>query len=1150
MLQRVTSLEDKYTRASGMVYLTGLQALVRLLLVQRRRDLADGRNTAGLVTGYRGSPLGGLDQQLWRARTHLEEHHVRFQAAVNEDLAATALWGSQQVGLFPGATYDGVFGMWYGKGPGVDRSGDVLRHANAAGTANWGGVLAIAGDDHAARSSTLPHQSEHVFVASMMPVLHPAGLQDLLDFGVIGWAMSRYSGCWVALKTTSELMDSSGTVDADVQRVRIVQPVGYTMPLGGLGIRWPDRPLEQELRLQRHKVQAALAFAAANNVDRLVFDSPRARFGIITTGKSYLDVRQALDDLGIDARVASDIGLRLYKVGMPWPLEAVGVKAFARGLEEVLVVEEKRSIIESQLESQLYNWDPVTRPRVIGKFDEDRQWLLPPAGELTAGLIARVIGARIARFHSSERMTARLAALGRPQAPLATATSALERQPYFCSGCPHNTSTRVPDGSRAMAGIGCHYMAQWMDRSTETFTQMGGEGVSWIGQAPFTATPHVFQNLGDGTYFHSGLLAIRAAVAAGVNITYKLLDNDAVAMTGGQPVDGRLTVASIARQLDAEGIGRIAIVSDDPDAVGERHLFPAGVTFHHRDELEAVQLQLREIKGVTVLIYAQMCATEKRRRRKRGKLPAVAERAFINELVCEGCGDCGLASNCLSVAPLETDFGRKRTINQDSCNSDLSCVNGFCPSFVTVSGGELRVPPVRQPDVAGLPAPQLPVLRQAHGIVIAGVGGTGVVTLSAVLGMAAHLDGRYAVTMDQTGLAQKFGAVMSHVRIGRSEDIVHTPRIPAAEADLLIGGDLLVATGAEAMSRLAFGRSLALVNVDADLPSSFIHDRDVQVPVATLEGVLEDALAPGALTVLPAARLTQALVGDSIATNFLLLGAAWQKGAVPLAEEAVLEAIRLNGVAVERNTAAFRWGRLAASNPAAVAAAAGLESTRRESGGFKAMVARRAGFLEAYQDEALAHRYESLVQLTEATERRVTGAAGGPLAVAVAEEYFRVLAYKDEYEVARLLSSHDFLQKIREAMSGDFRLNFHLAPPGLARHDPVAGRPRKRRIGAWILPLFRVLRRLRFLRGTPFDPFGYTADRRLERELIGEYESVVEEIVAALAAGNHGDAVALAGFTRDIKGYGPVKAEAATAARLTRARLLARFRRQPAAATS
>jgi indolepyruvate ferredoxin oxidoreductase len=1141
------SLDDKYSRDSGTIYLSGVQALVRLLVVQQRRDREAGLNTAGFVSGYRGSPLAGFDQQLWKARRHLDAHGVRFQPGINEDLAATAVWGTQQVNLFPGARHDGVYAMWYGKGPGIDRSGDVLRHANAAGTSRRGGVLAIAGDDHAARSSTLPHQSEHAFVAHMIPVLHPAGIQELLDFGLLGWAMSRFSGCWVAIKATSELLDSSATVSADIHRVRLIDPLDFDMPPDGLSIRWPDPPLEQELRLQEHKVYAALAYARANGLDRVVMESERPRLGIITTGKSYLDVRQALSDLGIDERLAGQIGLRVYKVGMPWPLEEDGVRDFARGLEEVLVVEEKRPVIENQLDAQLYNWDPAVRPRVLGKFDEAGEWLLPAADELTPAQIARVIASRIRRFHNSEQISRRLEFLDSKERALDSSTIALERLPHFCSGCPHNTSTRVPEGSRALAGIGCHYMAMWMNRDTSTFTQMGGEGATWIGQAPFTTTTHVFQNMGDGTYFHSGLLGIRAALAANVNITFKLLYNHAVAMTGGQPLDGSLTVPQITRQLDGEGVRRIAVVSDDPAAWRDESGFARGVSMHHRSDLQRLELELRQTPGVSVLIYDQMCAAEKRRRRKRGLLPDPAKRVFINEWVCEGCGDCSRVSNCLSVVPLETEFGRKRAIEQNSCNKDYSCVDGFCPSFVTVHGGTLRRPAPATITADELPAPALPPLDGVYSILITGVGGTGIVTLSAILGMAAHIDGLGATAHDQTGLAQKFGAVISHVRIASGPDVIHAPRIPAGEARLLLACDLLVGAGAEAIGKVSRAGSRAVVNVHEDMTADFIRDRDFELPGPQLRAAIEAAIAPGGTFFVPATRLAVEAVGDSIAAGFVLLGYAWQQGLVPLSEQSILAAIALNGVAIESNRTAFLRGRRAAHREDTASSVRAPGPVRPARGDHSALVESRSRFLSDYQDKSYAARYAALVRSVETVERQRGGDPALPLTAAVARCYFKLLAYKDEYEVARLYVDTGFLERVRAGMDGRIRLRFHLAPPLLARRDPVSGRPRKLEFGGWVLPLFRVLRRLRFLRGTPFDPFGYSAERRAERQMIADYESLVAELLASLTAEKLPTAVELASLPEQVRGYGPVKMDAAAAADRRREELLRRLR-QPVAA--
>ena len=821
-------LDDKYTLESGRVFLTGTQALVRLPMMQRQRDVAAGLNTGCFISGYRGSPLGAFDQALWKARKFLSTNHIQFQPGVNEELGATAVWGSQQVGMFPGARYDGVYSMWYGKGPGVDRSGDVFKHGNAAGTSRHGGVLVLAGDDHSCKSSTFPHQSEHAFIHAMIPVLNPASVQEFLDLGMMGWAMSRFSGCWIAFKTIAETVESSASVSIDPMRIDYVLPE-FDMPVGGLNIRWPDPPLQQEERLMKYKLYAALAFARANRLDKTVISSPRPRLGVVTTGKSYLDVRQALDDLEISEEMAADIGLTVYKVAMTWPLEREGIRRFAQGLEEIVVVEEKRALIENQLKEQLYNWDPDVRPRVIGKFDEEARELLPAYNELSPARIAVTIGRRLLKFFDHEGIRRRVEFLDR-QENAKTRKALVERKPFFCSGCPHNTSTVVPEGSRAVAGIGCHYMATWMDRRTETFTQMGGEGVPWIGQAPFTDEQHIFANLGDGTYFHSGILAVRAAIAAGVNITYKILYNDAVAMTGGQAHDGPLSVPMISRQLAAEGATRIVVVTDEPEKYAGTTGLAAGVRVEHRDELDSVQRELREVKGTSILIYDQTCAAEKRRRRKRKIMVDPPKRVMINEQVCEGCGDCSKKSNCLSVVPVETEFGRKRQIDQSSCNKDFSCVKGFCPSFVTVHGGQLRKP---KPAAAGgqsaeaemaLPEPALPGLDHPYGVLVTGIGGTGVVTIGAILGMAAHIEGKGCSVLDQAGLAQKGGAVTSHIRIANTPDDIHAVRVAAGGAHLVIGCDVVVTASSDCLSKMAPGFTHAVINDHETVTADFTRN--------------------------------------------------------------------------------------------------------------------------------------------------------------------------------------------------------------------------------------------------------------------------------------------------------------------------------------
>ena len=1151
MAVAVVTLDDKYVLDRGRIYLTGTQALVRLPMIQRQRDMAAGLNTGCFISGYRGSPLGGFDQALWGARRFLEKSHIRFQPAINEELGATAVWGSQQIHLFPGSRYDGVFALWYAKGPGVDRSGDALKHGNAAGSAPYGGVLLLAGDDHTCKSSTLPHQSEYAFMDAGIPVLNPSGVQELLDLGLYGWAMSRYSGCWIAFKTIAETVDSSASVEIGPERIDILQPGDFEMPAGGLNIRWPDQPLEQEHRLHKYKLYAALAFARANQLDRIVIDSPRPRFGIVTTGKSYLDVRQALDYLGIDEAHAADIGMRLYKVAMTWPLEREGIRHFAEGLEEILVVEEKRAVIENQFKEQLYNWREDVRPRVIGKFDENRNWILPSNGELTPAQIARVIAERIARFHTSPRIAERIAFLEAKERQLGANVVPFYRTPYFCSGCPHNTSTKVPEGSRALAGIGCHYLAQFMDRSTATFTQMGGEGAPWIGQAPFTETRHVFANLGDGTYTHSGVLAIRAAVAANVNITYKLLFNDAVAMTGGQPIDGGLTVPVLTRQLAAEGVGRIIVVTDEPDKYPPSANFAPGATVRSRDDLDAVQRELREIPGVTAIVYDQTCAAEKRRRRKRGRFPDPAKRVFINDLVCEGCGDCSRTSNCLSVVPIETEFGRKRTIDQSSCNKDYSCINGFCPSFVTVHGGELKKHKARGLGKTELPAlsePARPALDAPYGILVTGVGGTGVVTIGALLGMAAHLEQKGCTVLDMTGLAQKGGAVYSHVRIARKPDEIHAVRIAAGGANLLLGCDLVVSASHDALSKLELGLSRAIVNSHETITGDFTRNPDLSFPSREMQRSIAEAAGDDNVEFLNATRLATALLGDSIASNLFMLGFAYQRGLVPLSAEAIERAIALNGVAVEFNLDAFRWGRRTAVDlefvrtraiqPAAVPPSHRLSETLDQ------VVSRRAAFLTDYQNAAYAARYAARVERVREAEA-VCLPGETELTQSVARSLFKLMAYKDEYEVARLYTDTDFLRRIADRIEGPYKLNFHLAPPLLGDRDPDAGRLRKRSFGPWMLSVFRILARLRRLRGTPFDIFGRSEERQLERRLISEYEALIDEILARLSPGNHEVAVELASLPAEIRGFGHVKEANLAQVKAREETLLARFRSAP-----
>ena len=1151
-LNQVT-LDDKYELTKSRVFVTGFQTIVRLCLMQKERDRRAGLNTAGYVTGYRGSPLGTLDQQFIRAQRSLDKYDIRFQAGLNEDIAATAIWGSQQAELRGEGKFDGVFGLWYGKGPGVDRTGDVFRHANFAGTSKHGGVLALMGDDHTAESSTTAHQSEYHFIDVMIPILNPAGVQEILDYGLYGWAMSRFCGTWVALKSMHETVESTAVIDGSLERVNVVIPDDFAMPEGGLNIRLRDTILGQEARLHDYKRDAMLAFVRANKLNTYITSGGRQpKIGIITVGKSYLDVRQALDELGIDEVRCNNLGIRLYKVACPWPISRQDLKQFADGLELIIVVEEKRSLIEVQVREELYG--TANQPVCIGKKDEQGKWLFPVKGALDPNEVAICIGERILqRVGPNAEIAARVAALKDAQRILAETHDVAVRTPYFCSGCPHNSSTVVPEGMRAYAGIGCHYMAQWMDRSTLGYTQMGGEGANWIGEAPFSSRPHVFQNLGDGTYNHSGYMAIRAAIAAGVNITYKILFNDAVAMTGGQPNDGGLTVPQIARQVAAEGARRVVVVTDEPWKYPKNEEWPRGLTIHHRDELIPIQQELAAIPGVTVLIYDQTCAAEKRRRRKRGRFPDPDKRVIINELVCEGCGDCGVKSNCVSVQPLETEWGRKRTIDQSSCNKDFSCVKGFCPSFVTVHGAKLK----RGTGVAGaqaltpLPDPKLPAIAKTYDIIVTGIGGTGVVTIGGILGMAAHLEGKGVGILDMAGLAQKGGAVYSHIRIAERSEDIHAIRIAAGGADLVLGGDIVVAGNKKVLAAVKHGTTEMVINLAEVLPGDFTRNADFSLPTERLKrAILADAGAEKTHFI-DATRAATALLGNSIGSNIFLVGYAYQLGAIPLSAASIMQAIELNGEAVEMNQAAFHWGRRAASEPAAVEALIkpapqALSDARLLSRSFEEVVARRVAYLTAYQDAAYAARLRRWVEETKAVEAARTPGKSG-LADAVGRYLFKLMAYKDEYEVARLYADDAFGKQVRSELGGEhLRLYVHLAPPLLARADKLTGEPKKMTFGPWIFPLFRLLAKFKFLRGTAFDSFGYTLERRRERALVREYEMMLEEVLARLSGENHHIAVALAAIPEKIRGFGHVKMRHLKAAKAEEAALLEQLRTGPA----
>ncbi len=1094
------TLDDRYAQETGVVLLSGIHALARLPQEQRRLDAAAGLQTGGFISGYRGSPIGGLDQELWRRADDLARHGIVFQPGVNEDLAATAVWGTQQVGLFPGARVDGVFALWYGKAPGLDRSSDAIRHANAAGTSPNGGVLLAVGDDPGCKSSTLPSNSEYSLRDLGVPTLAPSSVQEVLDFGLAGWALSRYSGCWAGLITTSETMDASATVALADGR-RFVLP---DLARDG-GIRLVDEPLEQERRLFEHKLQLAMAFAAANGLNHVLSNPAKPRLTIIAAGKPLGDTRQALAGLGLpSAARLTEHGIRLVQLGLVWPIEETFIREVCADAPRVLVVEEKRGLIEEQLKACLFHEPHI---EMFGKRDPAGDLLIPAVGEATLPVIAGAIGRALGEV-PNPGFLAQLEGSQNAVADMQTAKEA--RTPLFCAGCPHNTSTKVPDGSRAAAGIGCHYMAQWMDRSTWTFTHMGGEGANWLGQAPFTDEPHIFVNMGDGTFNHSGLLAIRAAVAAGANVTYKILFNDAVAMTGGQPMDGDLTVADVVRQLQATGVQAVRVVTDAP----RRH---AGADYKAlaRERLDEIQRELRAIPGCTALVYEQTCATELRRRRKRGLAEDPDVRVVINEAVCEGCGDCAVQSNCVAVEPVPTPLGTKRRINQTACNKDLSCVDGFCPSFVTLRGAK----PKRAAAHYDAAPPDLPLPEPRAGngttnILLTGVGGAGIVTLSQLLAAAAHMDGKYATTLDMTGLAQKGGAVLGHVRISPWAEPHPAPRIPFAAADTVIAADLVTAAGRDVLALFAAERTRIVANTHvAPTAEVLLHGRSDRKPDRLLRDI---RMHCAEVRSVDADRLARHLLGDSMGVNIFLLGYAYQAGGIPLSQAALERAIELNGVAVRKNLAAFAFGRTAAHDPTLLPRASGAAPP---AGAFD-----HRGFLVAYQNEALAEQFDALVAQVAAAEDAI--APGRPVADAVASAYFKLLTPKDEYEVARLYADGAFEAQLARQFEPGLRVSYHMAPPLLSRH----GSRRKLALGPWMTPLLRLLARLRVLRGTVLDPLRHTRDRKLARRLLSVYEEDAAFIVANLAASNLGAALQLAQWPHGVNGFGFIKEEAAEVA--------------------
>ncbi|MEX8493784.1 indolepyruvate ferredoxin oxidoreductase family protein [Sphaerotilus sp.] len=1158
-------LTDNLWGTTGTVFLTGTQALVRLMAMQKTLDVQRGLHTAGFISGYRGSPLGMVDQQVWKAQPRLDELGIRFLPAINEELAATAVLGTQRVESDPQRTVEGVFALWYGKGPGVDRAGDALKHGNAYGSSPHGGVLVVAGDDHGCVSSSTPHQSDQAFQAWSVPTVSPATVAEMLEFGLYGWALSRFSGAWVGFTALSEVVESGTTVDLDplAQRVSAWQDgdtvrarTGYTPPADGLHYRWPDLPsLTIEARLHA-KLDAVRAFARVNPIDRTVIASQRATFGIVTAGKAHVDLMEVFRRLDLSPDDLAAAGLRLYKVGLTYPVEPTRLTDFATGLREILVIEEKGPVVETQLRELFYNASADQRPALLGKRDAAGQPLVSALGELRPSRLIELVARWVAeRFPALDRR--HLVVDFTLPALLHNDADGVRRAPYFCAGCPHNTSTKVPEGSRAQAGIGCHFMATWMDRDTEGLIQMGGEGVDWVSHAMFTREPHVFQNLGDGTYYHSGYLAVRQAVAAKATLTYKILYNDAVAMTGGQPVDGVTSVDRIARQVEAEGVRQVVVLSDDITKYDGQHgQFPPGTTFHDRSELDAVQRRLREVPGVTVLIYEQTCAAEKRRRRKKKELVDPPKRLFINQAVCEGCGDCTVQSNCVAVLPEETAFGRKRRIDQSSCNKDYACAKGFCPSFVGVVGGRLKKhvgtlvgaagadSPFRR-RIDALPLPAAHVWAAPYDLLVTGVGGTGVVTVGALIAMAAHLEGKAASVLDFMGFAQKGGAVLSFVRLADRPERLHQVRIDAQQADALLACDLVVGASAEALQTVRHGRTRVLANTHETPVAESLHNPDASLKAPLLLQKIEHAAGAGQVRTLDAQRLAQDFLGDAIVSNIVALGFAWQAGLVPVSLAAMQRAIALNGVAVENNLNAFALGRLAAADP--VACRALLDEPAEDAPAvepLEALIARGVAHLTGYQNAAWAQRWHALVDEVGAVEAGLPDSAARPLTRAVATQALRLMSYKDEYEVARLYTDPAFRQGLEAQFEGDFRLEFHMAPPLLAR--PKDGQPpRKLRIGAWLLPAMRWLAKGKVLRGTAFDLFGHTDERRTERELIARYEARVRELLTALAADaspkQRALAVQIASVPHTVRGYGHVKLANLALARVREAELLHRF---------
>ncbi|MFV8783722.1 indolepyruvate ferredoxin oxidoreductase family protein [Microbulbifer sp. SA54] len=1141
------SLKTAFTRESGRVFLTGIDALVRLPLMQKQLDERAGLNTAGFISGYRGSPLGGFDQTLWRHKKLLAERDIHFEPGINEDLGATNIWGTQLLDHYRRqATRDGVFSIWYGKGHGVDRSADVFRQANIQGTSKLGGVLALCGDDHTAESSMFSHNTDQIFESVMMPLLFPADIEEYLTLGLAGIALSRFSGLWVGFKTITETVESGSSILVP-SLPEFVLPGEFPIPPHGLNydpnLNWPAERMEYERRMLEERLPAAQAFAYANGLDKTVVAAPVKRFGIVTVGKAHGDLMEALKLLELSESDLHRAGISIHKVAMTWPLEPRGMSEFARGMDRILVVEEKRPLVEDQMKNLFYGWSDADRPRVSGKKDLNGNDLLPAIWGFGPDQVARAIARWLGDTELAERLVRCAERLGTNVVP--KAEGLLAREPIFCAGCPHNSSTKLPEGSTGSAGIGCHIMALGKGLRTDTYSHMGGEGAHWVGLHRFSSDKHIFQNMGDGTYNHSGLLAIRQAVASKVNITYKILLNDAVAMTGGQPADGEVTVPTLSRQLLAEGVGRVCLVSENPGFWrNQRGQLPAALQIYDRSELDSVQRELRDTSGVTAIIYEQVCAAEKRRRRKKGQMPDPAKRLLINHRVCEGCGDCSVQSSCIAVEPLETEYGRKRQVNQSSCNKDMRCADGFCPSFVSVEGGTLKKPEVNvlaqaiDSACSSLPAAPQPQLTEPLNILVAGIGGSGVLTVAALLGMAAHLEEKGSTTLYFTGLSQKNGAVVAHVKVAERPEDITTARIRDGAAHLLVGCDMV--TAAAQRNKFATGQIRALVNT-AEVPvAAFVRNNDIAFPADATSGSIE-AVA-GEYFAFDANRYAEALFGDSVAANLMMLGYACQRGLLPVTQKALERAVELNGVAVESNLRAFRAGRLLAENPNAINQLLAPEQPVKivdQVETVDALVERLAGELKAYQSGAYAKVFHRAITTLHASEKQLAG-SDGSLTRAAAASLFKAMAYKDEYEVARLYSGESFQRQLRETFSGDYRLNFLMAPPLLARPD-ASGKVRKITLGPWLAKLLPVLAKGKVIRGTLLDIFGYTAERREERRWAREVRNAVLLVASGLNDSNRDQAMALLSLPQQVRGYGHVRAASYAKVRDDWQRLLGGF---------